>query len=118
VLDEASAAATECRLVTTGRRSGEPREIEIWFAARGDTIFMLSGGGDAAHWVRNLVADPRVRVRIGGREFTGTARVVQGGPDDPVAREAIAAKYGTTGLRTWLRTSLPVAVDLDAVGEA
>ena len=26
---------------------------------------------------------------------------------------AIAAKYGTTGLRTWLRTSLPVAIDLE-----
>jgi hypothetical protein len=33
-------------------------------------------------------------------------------PDDAAAREAIAGKYGTTGLKTWLRTSLPVAIDL------
>ena len=40
--------------------------------------------------------------------------------EDPVAREAIAAKYGTTGLKTWLRTSLPVAIDLEdrPTGEA
>ena len=34
-------------------------------------------------------------------------------PADATAREAIAAKYGTTGLKTWLRESLPVAIDLD-----
>ena len=113
-MDEALARETECTLVTRGRRSGEPRPIVIWFAAVDRVVYMLSGGGEAAHWVRNLRADPAVEVRVGGRRFAGRARVVA--PDEPAdttAREAIAAKYGTTGLKTWLRTSLPVAIELD-----
>ena len=114
-MDEALAREIECTLVTRGRRSGEPRPIVIWFAAVDRTVYLLSGGGEAAHWVRNLRADPAVEVRVGGRQFRGRARVVT--PDEPAdaaARDAIAAKYGTTGLRTWLRTSLPVAIDLEA----
>jgi deazaflavin-dependent oxidoreductase (nitroreductase family) len=115
VLDDALRAAPECGLTTTGRRSGEAREIAIWFAAAGDRLYLLAGGREQAHWVRNLRADPAVRVRIAGRSFDGLARVVEGQADDPLARAAIAAKYGTTGLRHWLRESLPVAIDL--VGE-
>jgi len=63
--------------------------------------------------VRNLIADPLVRVRLGSRTFEGRARVVEGQAEDPLARAAIAAKYGTTGLKGWLRDSLPVAIDLE-----
>ena len=105
---------TECTLVTRGRTSGEPRAITIWFAAVGRTIYLLSGGGEAAHWVRNLRADPAVAVIAGGVRVEGHASVIAPDePDDAIAREAIAAKYGTTGLKTWLRTSLPVAIDLE-----
>jgi deazaflavin-dependent oxidoreductase (nitroreductase family) len=117
VLDEAFAAAIEGVLVTTGRASGEPREVTLWFAVTGGRVVLLSGGGRDAHWVRNLEADPRVRLRAGGVEVTGHARVVRGGPEDPGVREAIASKYGTTGLRTWLRTALPVVID-PGTGEA
>ena len=111
-LDERAAARPICQLVTTGRRSGKPRAIEIWFAARGDLVYMLSGGGERAHWVQNLRQDPDVRLRIDGRTFHGRARVVQGEAADPVAREAVAAKYGRAGLEDWLRESLPVEIEL------
>ena len=113
LLDDDLRATVECRLITTGRHSGEPREIAIWFAAVADRVFVLSGGREEAHWVRNLQADPVVRVRIGGRTFEGRARAVEGEADDPVAREAIAAKYGTKWLKKWLRESLPVLIDLE-----
>jgi deazaflavin-dependent oxidoreductase (nitroreductase family) len=111
--DDAFARAIECTLVTRGRTSGEPREITIWFAVVGRIVYLLSGGGEAAHWVRNLRADPSVAIIAGGVRVEGRARVVAPDePDDAAAREAIAAKYGTTGLQAWLRTSLPVAIDL------
>ena len=56
-----------CYLTTRGRVSGEPREIEIWFALEGRTVYLLSGGRDRSNWVRNLQADPSVRVRIATR---------------------------------------------------
>ena len=33
-----------CYLTTTGRTSGKPHEIEIWFALRDGTLYLLSGG--------------------------------------------------------------------------
>ena len=105
-----------CYLTTTGRSSGEPREIEIWFGLEGRTLYMLSGGGDRSDWVRNVAAEPRVRVRIGERALAGTARIVDDEGEDARARELLLAKYagGHSGdLSSWGETALPVAVDLE-----
>jgi deazaflavin-dependent oxidoreductase (nitroreductase family) len=113
MLDDDLRAATDCRLITIGRTSGQPRRIVIWFAAIGDRLYLLAGGREQAHWVRNIQANSAVQVEIGKRTFEGRGRVVEGTDDDPVAREALAAKYGTKWLTTWLRESLPVAIDLE-----
>jgi deazaflavin-dependent oxidoreductase (nitroreductase family) len=111
-----------CELETIGRRSGQPRRIEIWFAAdpERDRIYLLSGGRDHAHWVRNLRKDGRVRVRIGGRWFDGLAAEVLSGDDDGLARRLLAAKYqgwvDGAALSAWARDSLPIGIDLLAAG--
>jgi deazaflavin-dependent oxidoreductase (nitroreductase family) len=76
----AHAGDAVCHLQTIGRTSGRPRTIEIWFATDGTRIYLLAGGRDRAHWVRNLRADPHVRVRIGGRTFDARARVISVSP--------------------------------------
>jgi deazaflavin-dependent oxidoreductase (nitroreductase family) len=107
-----------CRLETIGRTSGRPREIEIWFAADGDRVYLLSGGRDDAHWVRNLRVDPRVRIRVGGRWLQGIAREIEGQAEEPRARRLLAAKYQGwregRPLSEWASESLPVAIDLAA----
>jgi deazaflavin-dependent oxidoreductase (nitroreductase family) len=112
-----------CYLTTTGRVSGRPHTIEIWFALHGRTLYLLSGGGDRSDWVRNLQSDPAVTVRLGrrdGAELPGRARVVEAGTDeDELARRLVAGKYqpGYGGdLSGWRRSALPVAVDLTAGG--
>ena len=113
ILDDALRAATECRLITTGRATGQPREVHVWFAAAGDRLFVLSEKGERADWVRNLAADPVLRVRIEHRTFEGRGWSVEGEPEDRAAREAIAAKYGNKGLAKFLREGLPIRVDLE-----
>ena len=101
-------------LQTTGRTSGRRRTIEIWFATDGTRIYLLAGGRDRAHWVRNLRVEPRVRLRIGGRTIDGSARVIEGEPTDMVARHLLAAKYQGWSegapLSSWAAGSLPVEV--------
>ena len=58
-----------CYLTTTGRITGKPHEIEIWFGLDSETLYMLSGGGDRSDWVKNLRQDPEVEIRITGRTF-------------------------------------------------
>lgn len=105
-----------CYLTTTGRRSGRPHTIEIWFVREGSTLHLMAGGRDTSDWVRNLVREPAVSVRIAEAIHDGMARVVEEGTDeDVVARAAMLAKYqapGSTDLASWGRASLVVAIDL------
>lgn len=108
-----------CYLTTTGRVSGRPHEIEIWFGLRDNTLYFLSGGGEKSDWVKNLLKDASVTVRIGKYTFTGTARLVKEKEEDTLARYLLAEKYqeweeGKT-LSEWARTALPVAIDLKLI---
>lgn len=104
-----------CYLTTTGRRSGRPHTIEIWFALEGQTLYLLSGGRDQADWVKNLLRHPEAQVRIRDSVFTGQARLVTDQEEDTLARTIVYDKYtprDSDDLSDWARTSLPVAVDL------
>jgi deazaflavin-dependent oxidoreductase (nitroreductase family) len=107
-----------CHIQTIGRHSGRRRTVEIWFATDGRRVYLLAGGRDSAHWVRNLRADPTVRVRLGGRSVTGRAREIEGTAREQKARELLAAKYQRwrpgQRLSAWARGSLPVEISFDA----
>jgi deazaflavin-dependent oxidoreductase (nitroreductase family) len=79
---EAAADDDCCSVCTRGRRTGRIHEIEIWFVVDAATMYLLSGGGDRADWVRNLRADPRVTVRVRDQTRPGRARVVAAGTDE------------------------------------
>ena len=104
-----------CYLITKGRVSGRPHEIEIWFGMNGTTLYLLSGGGEESDWVKNLLKEPSVTLRIAKHTFTGTARIVRDAEEDTMARYMLAEKYqewkeGKT-LSDWARTALVVGID-------
>ncbi|MDQ3911434.1 MAG: nitroreductase family deazaflavin-dependent oxidoreductase [Actinomycetota bacterium] len=112
------ALATEdfCYLTTTGRVTGRPHTIEIWFAIDGETLYMLSGGRDRSDWVRNVQRTPEVTVHIGGERFGGRGRIVEDAEEDELARKLLIEKYERNpgSLASWRSSALPVAVDLEA----
>ena len=109
-----------CYLTTTGRVSGRPHEIEIWFGIQNNTLYLLSGGGEGSDWVRNLRADSVVTVRIKKHIFTGQARIVHDEKEDLMVRYMLAEKYQEwsedKSLSDWARTALPVAIDVHREG--
>jgi deazaflavin-dependent oxidoreductase (nitroreductase family) len=62
-------------LTTRGRRSGLPREIEIWFTATGGKFYVISEYPDS-QWVKNVRADSAVQLRVGDERFSGRARII------------------------------------------
>lgn len=105
-----------CYLTTTGRVTGRPHEIEIWFSLvpETQTLYMLSGGGDRSDWVKNLRRNPEVTVRIAGERLGGRAREAGDAEEDELARRLLVEKYESSpgSLANWRRRALPVAVDL------
>src|ERR671929_419342 len=66
-------------LETTGRRSGQPRRVPVGDGLRGERFWIVAEHGRHADYVRNIEADPRVRVKVRGRWRTGIAHVL---PDE------------------------------------
>lgn len=108
-----------CYLTTVGRGSGERHRIEIWYLDRDNCLYMLSGYGVKADWVRNLLAHPEVTVEMppcaASSVPTGESTYVTDvGPfeDERAIREGMDARYHgwTTGapLSDWARDSLVV----------
>jgi deazaflavin-dependent oxidoreductase (nitroreductase family) len=84
-------------LTTTGRRSGRPRRIEIWFTRHEGRYYLVAEHGRRAQWVQNLLTEPVVRVRVGARRFRGRARVVEASRDPGLVRTVrrlSEVKYG------------------------
>ena len=98
-------------LETRGRLSGEPRVVPLGNGLRGDTFWIVTEHGRRAHYVRNIEADPRVRVKVGGRWRTGTAHVTD---DDPYERLRRLRRPVNDALLLAVGTEqLVVRVDLD-----
>jgi deazaflavin-dependent oxidoreductase (nitroreductase family) len=106
-------------LTTTGRRTGRPHRIEIWFAAQDGRMYLLSGGRERSDWVRNLRANAQVTVELGGEARAGEARILQAGTaEDQRARELLVGKYRQgDNLDEWGRTSLAIVIEFLAGGE-
>ncbi len=106
-----------CYLTTTGRVTGRPHEIEIWFGLLDRAVYMLSGNGERSDWVKNLRQNPRVTVRIGGETLQGVARIVTDADEQARVRPLLAAKYDEYEkdgrMSDWARTALAVAVDVE-----
>lgn len=113
--DPALADRDYCYLTTTGRVTGRPHTVEIWFAVAGRTLYVLAGSGRDADFVKNARRRPDVPVRIGRRRFRSRARIVDDPAEDALARRLLLAKYAPRyagDLDGWGRTALPVAFDL------
>ncbi len=103
-------------LTTTGRKTGRPHTVELWYRRVGDTVWFLAG--QPSDWVFNLVADPEASVRIGeGETFFGAGRIEAGDAHGAArARRLLAERYQGwregTPLSIWATTGIAVALDI------
>ncbi len=79
-------------LETTGRKSGEPRRTPLGGRREGDQFWFVSEFGDKSQYVKNIQADPKVRVRLNGRWHSGTAHLV---PDDDPTHDYARCRSST-----------------------
>ena len=98
-------------LETTGRKSGEPRRTPLGGKLLDGQFWFVSEFGEKSQYVRNIQADPRVRVRLRGKWHRGTAHLVA--EDDAMARLRELPQFNSLGVRAFGTDLLTVRVDLD-----
>lgn len=98
-------------LETTGRKSGRPWLTPVGDGLRGDTFWVIAEHGCHSDWVRNILAHPRVRMKVSGRWRSGTGHLMP--DDDPVARQRGLDAFNARIVRFLGTELLTVRVDLD-----
>jgi deazaflavin-dependent oxidoreductase (nitroreductase family) len=79
---------------------------------RGEQFWIVTEHGHHSSYVKNIQANPRVRVKVGRTWFDGTAHVLE--DDDPIARlRWLRRPANDTALRLVGTEHLVIRVDLD-----
>lgn len=84
-----------------GRRSGTPYQVKIWFLVEGETMYLATANRER-QWVRNVLANPAVTLRIGDATFTGRVEPVSDAAAVEHVVDLIAAKYWYAWPFIWL----------------
>jgi len=99
-------------LETTGRRTGLLRHTPVGNGLAGDTFWLVAVHGTRADYVRNLQAEPRVRIKVGGIWRSGTAAVLP--DDDPGLRSrTLPYQWDAAIGRVMASAPLSIRIDLD-----
>ncbi len=100
-------------LETIGRKSGEPRVTPVGngLDKKTNTFWIVTEFGHKAQYVKNLIANPRVRVRVGRRWHSGTAVVME--DDDARERQRSMRKLNAAVVRAVGTELLTIRIDLD-----
>jgi deazaflavin-dependent oxidoreductase (nitroreductase family) len=72
-------------LTTTGCKSGQPREIEIWYVAHEGCYYLCAEHREQTQWAQNIQQNATVSFWVESRVYQGTARAI-----DPAAEPALA----------------------------
>lgn len=98
-------------LETIGRKSGQPRRTPVGGRLVGNQFWLVSEHGPHSQYVRNIKANPAVRVRLRGRWRSGTAHLLP--DDDPIQRLRGLPGVNSALVRAMGTDLLTIRVDLD-----
>lgn len=100
-------------LETTGRKSGLPRRNPVGNGLKGDTFWIVAEHGARADYVKNMRANPHVRVFVNRQWRTGTAHLMP--DDDARARQRELPKLNGFFVRLMGSDLLTIRIDLDSL---
>jgi hypothetical protein len=65
-------------LNSSGWKTGKHHRIEIWFVEYNGRFYILSERKKKAHWVQNIINNPKVSFSVYNRTFEGNAKIIVG----------------------------------------
>lgn len=100
-------------LETIGRKSGQARRTPVsnGFDRATNTFWIVAEMGRKAAYVRNMEANPSVRIRVRGRWRDGTATLLD--DEDPRDHLRSISRLNAAGVRAMGTSLLVIRVDLE-----
>jgi deazaflavin-dependent oxidoreductase (nitroreductase family) len=100
---------------TQGRRTGRPHLVPVGGALRGDVFWLVAADGRGAQYVKNIDANPSVRVKVRSRWRTGIAHIC----DDDNPHKRLLRLNPLNSLFIWVAGTglLTVRIDLEPARE-
>lgn len=104
-------------ITTTGRKTGKPRRLEIWFHNLDGELFLTGSPGKKRDWLANLIANPKFTFHL-KQSFRADIPANAIPIFDEPSRRDIMAKVieklgGGRDLEAWVKDSPLVKIELD-----
>ena len=76
-------------LVTTGRKTGQPRTVELRFFYRDGKFYATSGRIRGKHWCQNMLKHPDVKIKLQGETLVCSAKQIT---DEALRKEILSLR--------------------------
>lgn len=76
-------------LTTIGRKTGQPRTVELRLVYHNGNYYASSSKVDGKHWCQNMIKNPAVEINVNGNKLACTARQVT---NDKLRREILTLR--------------------------
>jgi deazaflavin-dependent oxidoreductase (nitroreductase family) len=87
-------SANLIEITVTGRASGRPISLPIWFALDGDKLYLIPVKGSDTEWYKNVRKTPTIRLSARGKTLTTNARLITDQAQLDKILERFRDKYG------------------------
>ena len=91
----------EINITVTGRKSGRPISIPVWFVSEGDKLYLLPVQGSDTQWYKNVLKNPQIRVEAGGEKAELKVTPITDPKQVASVAEKFRAKYGASDVKKY-----------------
>ena len=91
----------EINLTVTGRNSGHPITIPVWFVVDGDQLDLLPVSGSDTQWYKNVLKNPEFRIEAGAHEAEFRGRPLTDAKQVAAIVEKFCTKYGAGDVKKY-----------------
>src|SRR5712664_2922652 len=86
----------EINITVTGRNSGRPISMPIWFAFEDGKLYLLPVKGSDTQWYKNVLKNPSIQIESGGAKAEQKVAPVTDPKQVSSVVEKFRAKYGAS----------------------
>jgi len=99
-LKDLLSSSSEITITVTGRKSGRPISIPIWFVFD-EELYLLPVQGSDTQWYKNALKNPSIRVRAGSAEAEFKAVPITDPKEVSTVVEKFRSKYGAGDVKKY-----------------